>query len=775
MKIYLHIGSGKCASSSIQQHFSYNNIQGKFAYGSLRADGSIAIGHDIYSCTLRIANNYINSTCFSKNTLSQSFLSTLTTSLQECSYFFEYLFLSFEWWYCDSGYFDKLSCILSKYDVEVIFIIRNPVEYYNSAWWQWGNFDESITSIEAYIQKQNIAAIWLKAYFAFKKIAYVKKVHLLALNKNILSQLYAIMNISHNKLCINERNNTASGAGLLFFLSLNKKLRPTHGVGMEFLLNRYVSKGLPTPWVLSKENVAYILESTKEYCTELAKYITNDTILKDVRWWNIDSYKNNIACMTRNIHISSQEILRMLKEAYEIIIKLNNSLTQKYEEKIIYIADNTDISYQKILKMLYDAYILIYILGSASLEQHSIEFNTKKALDFAARKNIICNKNTSLKNHNHIGKTTDKNYNDKWCSIQLAELLRKKGDYNTVIPLMHETIKVYENWSEPYVQLSYIHEAQGELEQAITCMRTATKVEPLNLKCTTHLSNLLRKKQDYTAATALMFEAISNHPTWSEPYAQLSSIHDAKGELEQAIVCAHKAIEVEPLNRWRKAQLANLLRKNKDYDAAITLMLEAIQSNPYWSEPHAQLSYIHDAKGELEQAITCARTATEVEPLSRWRKTQLANLLRKKQDYTAVITLMTEVMEAYPTWSEPYAQFAAVYDAKGELEQAIIYARKATKVEPLNLSCKIYLSNLLRKNKDYDIAITLIIEIMEAHPTWSEPYAQFAAIHEAKGELEQAITYARKAIEIEPLNHWRKIQLSNLLRKKKAYYKKSCT
>jgi tetratricopeptide (TPR) repeat protein len=347
---------------------------------------------------------------------------------------------------------------------------------------------------------------------------------------------------------------------------------------------------------------------------------------------------------------------------------------------------------------------------------------------------------------------------------QLSNALRKYGDFDAATRAMQEGALLNPYWSEPYAQYALMHDAKGERDAALDNARKAISVEPFNLGRYTQLSVLLQKYGSLDEAHAVMAKAAAINPCWSEPHARYAVIHDAEGDVASALASAAKALECEPYAPLRRTQLSNLLRKYGRFDAARAIMNEGERINPYWSEPYAQYALIHDAKGERQEALDCARKAMTIDPYNLTRRTQLSNLLRKYGHLDEALTVMQGGEQINSYWTEAYFQYALIHEAQGKRNDAVANARKALAVNPRNLVCRVKLCNLLRRFAFYDDARLVMKEGEKMHPYWSEPYAQYALIHEAKNQRDKALACARKALALDPHNPERRAQLEALLR-----------
>ncbi|WP_133152919.1 hypothetical protein [Vibrio breoganii] len=317
MKIYLHIGVGKCASSSIQSFFSKNFKQDTFAYACLNKDGTIDTGRKLRVQAQNIASDYRKS-C-SLEGIDRLFLANFELSLTKLSSSYQSILFSNELWIESEEQFSYLSSVLSKYTVEVIMVVRPPVLWMNSAWWQWGRW--SGISEDEYVSK-NVSKQWLNAYNFYNSLPYINKVHVLSLSDNVMDSVFRIVGFNGSNLPV-PKSNQASSQELLTFMTDNRELRTgVHNAAKELILNKHLKSRTKANWVLSKSNIESLLEKTRESNVELSRLIVNENICENSAWWDSSFYKDRV--MERNHQIDHSTLNSMLLEAYQLIIRLHH-------------------------------------------------------------------------------------------------------------------------------------------------------------------------------------------------------------------------------------------------------------------------------------------------------------------------------------------------------------------------------------------------------------------------------------------------------------------
>lgn len=319
MKIFLHIGAGKCASSSVQSYFSYNNVIDDFAYVALMPDGNILDSVLVKKKAELSPNNYAASSNFEEG-VDREFIRKFSASIEALSKKYNKILLSSEGWGAQAESFSSLESAFKGHDVQVIYIVRPPVLWMNSAWWQWQQWDG--IDVDLWVNTSNVAHQWFDTYNKFHSLNPVSDVHVLSLQKDILQQVADIMSV--NIGLIEGVHNSASSSELLNFFRIKRSLRTgPHDSGGEFILNKLLKQRTGVDWVLSEENVKTILKNSEDYCLKMADLISNEDIKNNSLWWDLASYENKIASADRENSIGYDTMASMLEEAYHLIIKLD--------------------------------------------------------------------------------------------------------------------------------------------------------------------------------------------------------------------------------------------------------------------------------------------------------------------------------------------------------------------------------------------------------------------------------------------------------------------
>ena len=301
-KIIFHIGAGKSASSTIQTFLSENPIlyqndkPKKIKYFVINNE-KILYGEQIKKLASESVYNYISSPRLSviKNKFFQSLKHIFEIIKDD-----EIPILSNEAWsYEIIEYLDDLQKIFNDLDfeIEIFMVIRAPIPWINSAWWQWGIWtDHNLEYWTDHTVKTN-KVNWLLQIDTWKKLKQVTKFCLVDLNSNVLDDFKKFLNVSNSW---NKVSNLGTSAALLKFLLKNKEYynRSVHNPSIEFKINNLLGKDLngKTPFVINKDLQEFIMSNTIQQNKALINHFDNDNnknnFLKNEQYYLIDAFKN---------------------------------------------------------------------------------------------------------------------------------------------------------------------------------------------------------------------------------------------------------------------------------------------------------------------------------------------------------------------------------------------------------------------------------------------------------------------------------------------------
>ncbi len=179
---------------------------------------------------------------------------------------------------------------------EIFIFARPPVEWINSAWWQWGAWSD--VGFERWLDKSiNDLNSWAEDIELWGEVKNVEAVRVSTTSSNVINSFFKSLNCGFRDA--ERRANSSLPGSLLRVFQRNRELRPgPHDSKIDFMLSEkmvFDTKRDPTPWVLTERQVKKVLEETVFFRDVVYSNTSlSDKVLmsNDLRWWSSCHYVN---------------------------------------------------------------------------------------------------------------------------------------------------------------------------------------------------------------------------------------------------------------------------------------------------------------------------------------------------------------------------------------------------------------------------------------------------------------------------------------------------
>ena len=306
--IIIHVGLPKCGSSALQTVLSRNPIQdssnlkyGKLKYLSLDHLGNVKAVEDLTHAAERSPSGYNASCCFRWDNLNDAKLSELKAKFAALSNNGEHLLvLSCEGWFwlvdefIKNDFFNKTGL-----NPHILCYARNPVEWTNSGWWQWGAWEN--LSLDDYVTKTSNTNLvhWAKNINMWINYVGGTNVTMKILPRDIVADFYSLVEM--DVPLVGEFNVSLPEEVLRFFQKF-KELRPggPEDAAIDFILSgviKFDNSFKKTPWVITPEHIQKILEMTRDSSTKLLEVFepgSKEICINDPKWWTLSAFDNKV-------------------------------------------------------------------------------------------------------------------------------------------------------------------------------------------------------------------------------------------------------------------------------------------------------------------------------------------------------------------------------------------------------------------------------------------------------------------------------------------------
>ncbi len=201
---------------------------------------------------------------------------------------------------------------------------------------------------------------------------------------------------------------------------------------------------------------------------------------------------------------------------------------------------------------------------------------------------------------------------------------------------------------------------------------------------------------------------LSQAPGHPDAWHLLGLVHHQAGENEKAIECIQKAVNLQPKNAHFLLNLANVSKLNNNIEMAFSAFQKCIKADPANPQAHANFANLLTDMGNDNKAPNNPTLHSNISSL-------LINLHR--------------------------------------IDEAVEHARKAESLAPNNLDYKLMAGVAYSEASNLTEATKCFLDLIKLEPSSAKGHAGLGGCFRNQGEIDKAVTYYKKALELDKSDH----------------------
>lgn len=419
-----------------------------------------------------------------------------------------------------------------------------------------------------------------------------------------------------------------------------------------------------------------------------------------------------------------------------------------------------------------------------------------------------------------IGEDLDMYYKDK------ANILYKMENHDEALNIIEKSIELSKGWETPFYVKAKILFKMNRDEEALKTINDAINLvpewgSPFYLK-----AKILMRMKEFSSALEQINIAIKWNPDKSEYFylkAKLLNreilenydISYAYTNSNEVYTAIDSAIELDPRNSILYQFKADFLSFEQRYFEALDEIRKAINLDPDNPDLYLSESIVLAGLDEFNEAIEVLDKAIKLYPQNLSYYEYKAEIFSYNNQYEEAIESIDKALELNKDNNQKlylYTSKAHFLDMQGKSEEGLSLINKTLEIDPNNYTAILRKVEILNGKKEYDLALELAntgiqlspktigchaekidiliklekfskalktIEIAKeiAFPSfkksinyyYSRTYAAMAESNIKKNRTQEAISNAKKLIELEPKNGYYYNAYAEVLMKLKDY------
>jgi serine/threonine-protein kinase len=267
-----------------------------------------------------------------------------------------------------------------------------------------------------------------------------------------------------------------------------------------------------------------------------------------------------------------------------------------------------------------------------------------------------------------------------------------------------------------------------------------------------------RSKEGLGKAIEYFQRAIASDPNYALAYTGLAdsyllsayynyNLMDSKEALEKGSAAAARGVQLD--DTLAEAHTAVAMSQSiyeHNYEAAMKSLRRAIELNPNYALAHQRYAWQLVAGTKLDEAVREMSRAQELDPLSPTNNSALGTMLFYSRQYDESLRYCRRAVELDPESAMLHLNLGMAYEQKGMYNEALDEYQKTKKLSGVSDVDRLAaIAHLFAVSGQKAEARKMLAELHEnSKPEYLASY-NFALIHAALGETDQAIEWLKKA------------------------------
>lgn len=295
----------------------------------------------------------------------------------------------------------------------------------------------------------------------------------------------------------------------------------------------------------------------------------------------------------------------------------------------------------------------------------------------------------------------------------------------------------------------------GEREEAITLLRSATAGNPGEIDLRILLAQLYLLQEKPADAEALLAEVVRLDPARIENFYRLSQAYLAQGMSDMAISTLRSAIEAHPENVDAKLAVSQLIVQHKAFDQGEKQLLDYLRSSEDDLDLGLGLGRFYEVNAKADRADAAYRkvvTKADGKPQGLTARNRLAALAIARNDLESASRYIAEVLATNPRDGEALGMRAELAMRRGDPAAAVIDLRTALGDQPDSVPLAVALAQAYLRSGDTALAEQTLRSVVQAGPRNHDARFALAQLLVQLGKGKQALPVLEQLVSEQPNN-----------------------
>lgn len=343
----------------------------------------------------------------------------------------------------------------------------------------------------------------------------------------------------------------------------------------------------------------------------------------------------------------------------------------------------------------------------------------------------------------HIIEARRRGVVDAKIQLDLGEAFEKQGDIAKARALYEMVVKTRPEMDLGHALLARCYQNAGQFDRAVEHYEKALQLNPASQNYAFALAFTYFQVQRYEDTTRIL-EHRSDLEEESDYFNLIGSSYAKLGRTVEAGAALEKAIRLHPKDILAYYNLGLVLLEGRSYEQAVRAFEQALVLFPQSEKLLTALGFTHQIRGDSSSARSVFRRMAELSPLEGAPHFYLASsFLETGEDKEALLAL-TRAKDRNPKDHRIFYLMGLIYYNQGQFSKAFDVFQTSLQLDPSFVFSYQQLAKISLKNGDIDSALKFALKAVELDSTFSQPHYLLGQIYlrlhkseDANREIEQ--------------------------------------
>ena len=348
--------------------------------------------------------------------------------------------------------------------------------------------------------------------------------------------------------------------------------------------------------------------------------------------------------------------------------------------------------------------------------------------------------------------------------VHALEATKTDKTFDTAVTYLKQALEIEPDLFWARFNLGGIYQQQNESESALTEYEACVRLNPNYYPVYYRIGEIHLKQEDYIAALQAFETARKLNRKWEYPQYGIGLVYLAQGQLDRAREAFEHITHQKKKFTPAYIKLGQVLATQGFFEDALAEYAKAAQYQPYSAQDLYELAVIFNEKSNTNGATQLYQRTIETEPAHAQSHFALGEIFYTSGDteaarhhYQQALSVMPSMKDTFYEPLEPY--FAGLMTP----DQAMPLLEKALFVLPDDPRAYFYAGIIETDAGNIEKAIQhyeKTIEIIEADTSYlqielplgnfNETYFKLGELHHQQGDVDTAVRYFKRALELNP-------------------------